>query len=174
MITIVSTTNRPGSKSLQLSMYLQKQLEIKSIATEIVDFQNLPADFIQSALFNNGGKNEQFNIIRDKIQDANKLIFVIPEYNGSYPGILKAFIDGLKFPKGIKNKKAALIGLSSGTQGSALAMSHFTDVLNYLGCHVLATKPRLIGIEQVFIDGNIIDEKVAGIIDMQLDQLIDF
>lgn len=146
----------------------------KGVESIIVDFQDLPTDFITSALYGNGGKNERFNVIRDQIQDADKLYFVLPEYNGSFPGILKAFIDGLKFPKGIIGKKAALLGISSGTQGSALAMSHFTDILNYLGCHVFAIKPRLISIDQVFVDGNITDEKAAQLIDMQLDQFIDF
>lgn len=174
MITIVSTTNRPGSNTLKMCNYLKNKLSALNQTSEIVDFQDLPIDFISSALFNNGGKNEAFNTIRDKVQNAEKLIFVIPEYNGSFPGILKAFIDGLKFPQGIKNKKAALIGISSGTQGSALAMSHFSDILNYLGCHVFAVKPRLINIEKVFVDGIVTDEKVENIIDIQLNQFIDF
>lgn len=174
MITIVSTTNRPGSNTLKMCHYLKDKLTTIHQDSEIIDFQELPSDFIFSALFGNSDKNEKFNTIRDKVQNAEKLIFVIPEYNGSYPGILKAFMDGLKFPQGIRNKKAALIGISAGTQGSALAMSHFSDILNYLGCHVFAVKPRLINIDKIFVDGTINDQKTADIIDNQINPFIVF
>ena len=80
---------------------------------------------------------------------------MVPEYNGSFPGVLKAFIDGLDYQESLKHKKAALIGHSSETQGSALALSHLTDIFNYLGTHVYALKPRLMQIEKHLKDGKL-------------------
>ena len=68
---------------------------------------------------------------------VRKLVIIVPEYNASFPGVLKAFIDGLTYPGGIQGKKAALVGLSGGGQGGLLAMTHLTDVLMYLGTTVL-------------------------------------
>ena len=76
----------------------------------------------------------------EKIQSCDKFVFVVPEYNGSFPGVFKAFVDGLKYPASFKDKKCALVGISSGTQGGALALSHLTDIFNYLGMNVLALK----------------------------------
>ena len=41
-----------------------------------------------------------------------------------------------------------MIGISDGTQGAALAMSHFNDVLNYSGVTTLALRPRFIEINK--------------------------
>lgn len=81
------------------------------------------------------------------MRESKKYVFIVPEYNGSFPGVLKAFIDGLEYPGTFKNKKAALVGVSSGVQGAGLALSHLTDILNYCGTHVLALKPKLSRIE---------------------------
>jgi NAD(P)H-dependent FMN reductase len=81
--------------------------------------------------------------LADKLNVGNKLVIITPEYNGSFPGVLKAFIDGLPYPGGIRGKKTALIGLSNGGQGGLLAMTHLTDILMYLGSVVLPQRVRL-------------------------------
>ena len=77
------------------------------------------------------------------MEEANKYVFIIPEYNGSFPGVFKAFIDGLRFPATFEGKKCAIVGVSKGAQGGALAMSHLTDIFHYLKMHVHPLKPRL-------------------------------
>lgn len=150
MYTIIASTNRNQSYSSRVAEYYKKLLAAHDITAEVIDLNTLPPDYIVSCLYENAGTHPEFNKIREKVKCTTKFVFIIPEYNGSFPGILKAFIDGLEYPDSMKGKKAALIGISSGDQGSSLSMSHFSDILNYLGCHVLAAKPRLSGIENNF------------------------
>ena len=98
------------------------------------------------------------------MSQAQKYVFIVPEYNGSFPGVLKTFIDGLEYPNTFKNKKCALVGLSSGVQGGGLALSHLTDIFNYCGMNVLALKPKLARIE-AHIDG---DFQITNNLYMQL------
>ena len=87
----------------------------------------------------NAGKKRRFSIYsKKKLMAVKKFVFITPEYNGSFPGVLKAFIDGMRYPGTFEGKKCALVGLSAGNQGAALAMSHLTDIFNYLGMNVLA------------------------------------
>lgn len=174
MITIVVGTNRANSVSGQIAHYYQRLLNDRAIDNQIVDLVELPGDFVGTALYDNNGKNEAFNAIRERVQGSDKLVFVVPEYNGSFPGILKAFIDGLKYPEGIRDKKAALIGVSSGIQGGVFAMSHLTDIFNYLGMHVLALKPKLSGINTHFDGLEFSNEFYAKMLDQQVEQLINF
>jgi len=146
--TIVSSTNRKGANSFLIGTIYKNLLIQKGITAQIIDLEKLPPDFVFSALYDNANKNAVFNTFQEIITNSQKLIFIVPEYNGSFPGVLKAFIDGLDYPNSFKNKKAALVGHSSGTQGSALALSHLTDIFNYLGMHVYAMKPRLLQIEK--------------------------
>ena len=146
MIRIISGTNRPGAVTYKVAQHYQGLLNDLGAENEIIDLAELPDDFIASALYHNGGKNASFNPIRAKMKETEKFVFVTPEYNGSFPGILKTFIDGLEFPTTFTGKKAALVGVSSGIQGAVLAMSHLTDIFNYCGTTVLAQKPKLAGI----------------------------
>ena len=117
MITIVVGTNRRDSKSQMIALQYQQILKDKLKECEILNLQKLPSDYIISALYENVGKNKEFNEIREQMNETKKFVFVIPEYNGSFPGVLKAFIDGLDRAKALTNKKCALVGLSSGDQG---------------------------------------------------------
>ena len=165
MITIVVGTNRINSVSRQVADYYQSIIQEKGITAEIVDLVDLPHDFTGTALYENNGNNAIFNTMRDKVQSAKKLIFIVPEYNGSFPGILKTFIDGLKYPQ---------VGISSGVQGGVFAMSHLTDIFNYLGMHVFALKPKLAGIERNFSNGKVINQLYNELINTQIDKFIEF
>ncbi|MCK5639117.1 MAG: NAD(P)H-dependent oxidoreductase, partial [Flavobacteriaceae bacterium] len=144
------------------------------IEAEIIDLRNLPHDFTISALYDKSGKHPEFNKLREKMKEANKFVFIVPEYNGSFPGVLKAFIDGLDFPDTFTGKKAALVGISAGMLGSSHAMSHLTDILNYCGTHVLARKPRLTRISGYLENGKLTHEPYIGQLQKQIQELINF
>lgn len=156
MITIIIGTNRNNAKSRLVALWVQEMLKSREQECQFIDLADLPADFIASALYENSGKNEEFNQLVEKMRPSEKFYFIVPEYNNSFPGVLKSFIDGLPYPSPLKGKKAAMIGISSGMQGGGLALSHLTDIFHYLGMQVLAQKPKLANIEKN-LDGNQLD-----------------
>lgn len=175
MITIVCGTNRVDSVSSKICEQYQELLKEKGIESQIIDLKDLPDDFTVSALYHNSGKNHVFNGFRNVMKESQKFVFVVPEYNGSFPGVLKAFIDGLEYPNTFKNKKCALIGLSSGTQGAGLALSHLTDIFNYCGMHVLAQKVKLARIEANTDDDlNITNDLYLQLLKEQVDLFVEF
>jgi chromate reductase len=174
MISIISSTNRPDSQTLKVALFYKELLDYNGAEAQIIDLSLLPADFAFSALYHNQGKNEVFNSFVKKINESEKFVFIVPEYNGSFPGILKTFIDGMEFPASFKNKKCALLGISSGTQGSALALSHLTDIFNYMNMYVLPSKPRLAKVETVFHNGKVTDKFLNNLIHLQVIDLIKF
>jgi chromate reductase len=174
MICVIACTNRPNSYSLKISEYYIKLLQAEGIECTLIDLNALPESYLFSALYHNQGKDALFNKIKKTIVQAEKFIFVVPEYNGSFPGVLKAFIDGLDYPASFKNKKAALVGISSGVMGGSLALSHLTDILNYLGMHILASKPRITRVEKTFVNGEINDTFIKELIALQAKDLLSF
>jgi chromate reductase, NAD(P)H dehydrogenase (quinone) len=174
IITIVVGTNRADSRSEQIAQYYQKQLQTNGTESQILNLKDLPHDFAFTALYEKSGKNDLFNVFRQQIENSEKYVFIVPEYNGSFPGILKTFIDGLQFPDSFKHKKCALVGLSNGMQGSGIAVSHLTDIFNYLGMHVLALKVKLAFVGQHF-DGKELTHAVYDqLLKDQAKQLIAF
>ena len=143
MITILAGTNRPKSRARRVANFYAAQLAELGAESQILDLAELPADFVATALYANAGTHSAFNRLAEMLNASAKLVIITPEYNGSFPGVLKAFIDGLPYPGGIQGKRAALVGLSSGGQGGLLAMSHLTDILMYLGTTVLPQRVRL-------------------------------
>jgi len=174
MITIVCSTNRKNSISLVIASIYKDILKDIGAASEIIDLREIPKDFLVSALYENAGKNESFNPIRKTMKDSEKFVFIVPEYNGSFPGVLKAFIDGLKFPDTFSNKKCALVGVSSGLQGGGLALSHLTDIFNYCGTHVLAFKPKLAQIDDNMENGYFTNDHYKELLQRQAKQLLEF
>lgn len=173
-IVLISGTNRVDAVTRIITSIYANILDDLNISTEIIDLQDLPHDFIFSALYDNAGQNPQFNRFRETMAKSPKFVFIVPEYNGSFPGVLKAFIDGLKYPDSFTNKKCALVGLSSGIQGAGLALSHLTDVFNYCGMNVLALKPKLALIEDNMEESTITNSLYRELLETQARQLIDF
>lgn len=148
MITILAGTNRPNSRARRIADYYRTMLTELGAESQILDLAELPVDFITTALYANTGTHPEFNRLAAMLDAGSKVVIIVSEYNASFPGVLKAFIDGLSYPGGIRDKKAVLVGLSSGGQGGLLAMAHLTDVLMYLGTTVLPQRVRLPFINQ--------------------------
>lgn len=174
MILIVATTNRRNSKTYKIAEYYQKLLVYEAAETEILSLENLPPDFIFSALYENAGKNEDFNRLQEQMELAEKYVFIVPEYNGSFPGVLKTFIDGLGWPNAMQKKVVALVGISDGVLGGAHAISHLTDVFHYLGCHVLPTLVRIPTMKKNFIEGEIQDDFIKSLMQQQAKELAEY
>jgi chromate reductase, NAD(P)H dehydrogenase (quinone) len=148
MVTIISATNRPGSSTLKVAKYYQKQLKEKGIDAGLLSLAQLPANLIESDLY--GKRSAEFESIQQTITQTTKFLFIIPEYNGSFPGVLKVFIDACSFPESFYEKKAALTGISSGKYGNIRGIDHFTGVCHYLHLNVMSLKLHIASINKEF------------------------
>ena len=73
--------------------------------------------------------------LKSQIAAAQGVLFVTPEYNRSIPGVLKNAIDHASRPYGESvwaGKPAAVVGISIGAMGTALAQQHLRNVAAYL------------------------------------------
>ena len=173
MVTIIASTNRPGSSTLQLAQYYQKQLAEKGMETGLLSLAQLPPNLIETDLY--GKRSDAFNEIQDIITATDKFLFVIPEYNGSYPGVLKVFIDACSFPESFYDKKAALVGLSSGKYGNIRGIDHFTGVCHYLNLHIMPLKIHIASIrKEMDAHGNLTAEDTLRYTNEQMDKFIKF
>jgi len=98
--------------------------------------------------------------LKADITAAQGLLFVTPEYNRSFPGVLKNAIDHASRPYGQNawsGKPAGVLGASVGAIGTALAQQHLHNVLNYLDVPTLAQPEAFIHVKDGLFDaaGNI-------------------
>ena len=106
---------------------------------------------------------------------AQKFVFIMPEYNASFPGILKMMIDNSDVKKCWWFKKAALVGISDGRAGNLRGIEHMTSILHYLKVHVLYNKLLISRItEEIDAHGLILKPETEELINMQIDEFLKF
>ncbi|KGE14349.1 NADPH-dependent FMN reductase [Sphingobacterium deserti] len=173
MNLIISGTNRERSNSLKIAQYYQQELLRKGESWDILSLTDLPPEINATDLY--GKRSKLFEPIQAAVSAAQKFIFIIPEYNGSFPGVLKVFIDACAFPASFYHKKTALVGLSSGKYGNIRGVDHFTGVCNYLRMHVLPLKIHLSKIQdELSPDGQLKEELTRNFVHEQIEEIIRF
>jgi chromate reductase, NAD(P)H dehydrogenase (quinone) len=103
--------------------------------------------------------------LRERIEDADALLFVTPEYNGSIPGVLKNAVDwasarhrGTSF----ENKTVAIAGVTTGQYGAIWAQQDLRKVLGISGARVIHGELPVSRGHEVFDDaGELVDPLVA-------------
>jgi len=173
MITIISSTNRPGSSTIKVAQYYQRKLKAKGADAVLLSLSVLPPSLIETDLY--GKRSKEFEPIQDIVTKTEKFLFIIPEYNGSFPGVLKVFIDACSFPESFYEKKAALVGVSSGRYGNIRGIDHFTGICNYIHLHVMPLKIHIPSVhKELDAEGNFFKEDTLKFTNEQIDKFVRF
>lgn len=166
MITIVSGTNRKGSNTKKIALVYQQLLLKKGITAGLFSLEGI-------ALMQ---RDTAFEAIeQDIIIPTTHFVFIVPEYNGSFPGVLKMLFDTSKSHDIWYHKKALLTGVATGRAGNLRGMDHLADILNYLKITVHPNKLPISAVNFLMdTDGNITDLNTIKAIDHQIDEFIDW
>ena len=165
MITIISGTNRDNNTKKVAREY-QRFLKEKNVDSILLALDE-HSIFVRDEAF--------IKMENEYLMPAAKFIIIMPEYNGSYPGILKLMIDNTDISKVWWHKKVLLTGVSTGRAGNLRGMDHLTGSLLYL--KMLVHPNRLpISVVDKLLDADDHFSNVATInsIQMQLDEFVSF
>jgi chromate reductase len=114
--------------------------------------------------------------LRRRIEEADGLLIVTPEYNGSIPGALKNLIDWASRPhreSALWGKTVAIAGASPGSYGAIWAQNDLRRVLGIAGARVVEGEVSLPRADEAFDDlGRLADEQVAERLTAQLERLV--
>lgn len=166
MITVISGTNRIGSNTRKIACQYMHLLNGKGVNTCLLSLEGMN-------VMERSTEVEQLETAM--LEPSDKFIFIVPEYNGSIPGVLKSLIDITDIRKIWWGKKALLTGISSGRAGNLRGMEHLTGILHYLKIHVHPNKlPISIVDKMMDATGVITDSRTLHDIDIQLNEFITF
>lgn len=165
MITIISGTNRPDSRT---EFVAQNVFDLIGKFTDqevnLIKLSELDHSFVHPMMYSGEFQHPELSEIQDKyIIPAEKWIMLSPEYNGSYSGIGKVFVDALsvrKYKETFRGKKLGLIGIASGRAGNLRGLDHLTTAFNYLGMTVFSNRLPLSNIEGAIVDGKLNSETI--------------
>ena len=157
MITVISGTVREGNNSLKVARHvagLYRDLEEK---VELLDLAQLPGEAFSNAVFKEKPVQleEEFT---SKVLQADGLVVIVPEYNGSFPGILKHFVDLLPFPESFECRPVAFIGLAGGYYGALRAVEQLQMVFAYRNAFLFNRRVFIPSAYKIFNEEGEIDD----------------
>lgn len=136
MISVIVATNRLNSMSGLIANGVYN--ELKDFVTSKVKIGSL-ANLVYSDFTNKMYEDPPLNVKSFALEfliQPKKLVFVIPEYNGSFPGVLKLMIDlasTVNYKGVFLNKDVILIGVSEGRAGNLIGLNHFASIVQHMG-----------------------------------------
>ncbi|NJO87309.1 MAG: NAD(P)H-dependent oxidoreductase [Lewinella sp.] len=145
MITVISGTNRPQSLTGHFARAAAELLSAQGeTVVPLIDLETLDPAFYHPLMYQAAQMHPSLQFIQEQyLLPAEKLVFVCPEYNGSYPGVLKLFIDALsvhRYSELFKGKEVALIGVSTGRAGNLRGLDQLAEVLVHMGAYLMQNK----------------------------------
>ena len=165
MITLLSGTNRPGSNTRIITGIVEKIYTQAGIPCQVLDLADLPPEIFNPASY--GEKPAAFAPFVEAILGSQGVVIVTPEYNGSFPGVLKYFIDMLPFPASFENRPVCFIGLAAGMWGALRSIEQLHAILAYRNAHLYPARVFMPGIGKVLQDGQVQDVELMGRLEKQ-------
>jgi chromate reductase, NAD(P)H dehydrogenase (quinone) len=138
---IISGTNRPGSRSMQVATIIQELYREEGEETKIVDLQLMDLPGVVGH-YGDSAPDAMKSAIQE-INSSDGVIVVVPEYNGSYPGALKYFIDHWSYPHSFEWRPVCFIGLGWGF-GGLRPVEHLQSVFGYRNAFIYPDRVFLV------------------------------
>jgi NAD(P)H-dependent FMN reductase len=115
-----------------------------------------------------GGKGLEISTIKeaDKVkntdlENSDKIIMIVPEWNGSFPWMFKKLIDFSGYPSVLEGKSILLIGTSSSTFGNLMGITQLSSILGWVGANVYSKPVCVPFINRKFAKNDIVvDERM--------------
>ena len=134
MITLIVGTNRPGSNTRKVARHLEEIYAELKVPLRVLDLAQLPPEIFSPAAY--AEKPESFQPFAGAVLQSSGLHVITPEYNGSLPGVLKYFIDMLKFPESFERRPVCFTGLAAGVWGALRPVEQLQQIFGYRNAHI--------------------------------------
>jgi NAD(P)H-dependent FMN reductase len=129
MIEVIAGTNRPGSNTRKLAELILGLYKEQGAEAQLLSLEEMPQEIFDSKSY--AEKPASFAPLSDRILASTGLHVVVPEYNGSFPGVMKYFIDMLKFPESFEHRCVAFTGQAAGIWGAFRSVEQLQMIFGY-------------------------------------------
>jgi chromate reductase, NAD(P)H dehydrogenase (quinone) len=173
MITLIVGTNRPGSNTRKVARHLEEIYAALKVHLHVLDLALLPPEIFSPASY--AEKPKAFAPFSEAILRSAGLHLVTPEYNGSVPGVLKYFIDMLKFPESFERRPVCFTGLAAGVWGALRPVEQLQAIFGYRNAYLFPERVFLPRINDLLDDaGRLTDPELLQRLKKQAEGFVDF
>jgi chromate reductase len=166
MITVIAGTNRPGSNTRKVAAQVEEIYQGLKVPVQLLDLANLPPEIFFPTSY--AEKPASFLPFSEAVMKSGGLHIVTPEYNGSVPGVLKYFIDMLKFPESFENRPVCFTGIAAGIFGALRPVEQLQAIFSYRNAHIYPARvflPQINGLLDA--SGKIKEPELLGRLEQQ-------
>ena len=151
-IPVILGTARKGRASAHAATFLVEQIKKRQgVVTELIDLAQLPMPV------NDAGEAIKDLGFSAKINAADAIVVVAPEYNHSFPGLLKHVLDSCL--KEYIHKAVGVAGVSAGPFGGTRVIENFLPVFRELGLVAIFWDVNFGNVSKVFDQsGQLLDQ----------------
>jgi len=129
MISLIVGTNRPDSNTRKVARHVEKIYAELKVPVRVLDLAQMPPEIFSPSSY--AEKPKAFAPFADAVLQSSGLVVVSPEYNGSIPGVLKYFIDMLKFPESFDRRPVCFVGEAAGIWGALRPIEQLELIFGY-------------------------------------------
>ncbi|HYT59900.1 MAG TPA: NAD(P)H-dependent oxidoreductase [Haliangiales bacterium] len=173
VLSLVIGTNRPGSNTRKVARHVEEIYAELKVPLEVLDLARLPPEIFFPTSY--AEKPKAFHPFADAILRASGVVVVSPEYNGGIPGVLKYFIDMLKFPESFLDRPACFVGLAAGMWGALRPVEQLQAIFGYRNAFLYPNRVFLPNIDDLLDDnGRLKDPEIRERLKSQANGFIDF
>lgn len=163
--TIIAGTNRVGSNTLKVAKQYQLFFQEKNINPVLYSLES----------FTSLTKDENFiETEKNILIPTDKFIFVMPEYNGSFPGIFKLMMDLSDIKQCWNFKKVMLVGVANGRAGNLRGLDMMTNMCHYMKMAVYHDKLPISSVSHELQNDSFHNENTIIAIKNQIEGFIHF
>jgi chromate reductase len=173
MITLLIGTNRPDSNTRKVARHLEEIYTSLEVPLRVLDLAQLPPEIFSPMSY--AEKPKAFRPFAEGILQASGLHVVTPEYNGGVPGVLKYFIDMLKFPESFERRPVCFTGLAAGIWGALRPVEQLQAIFSYRNAYIFPERVFLPQINNLLDDnGRLKNPELLGRLHKQVEGFVDF
>ena len=165
MIQILVGTDRPQSRSGEVAEIIAPMYQANGQTTEIMNLAHLELDQLNGSHYSED-KPEKVSAAVETLLQADGLVVICPEYNGSMPGALKLFIDHWKYPDSFEHRPVCFIGLG-GRFAGLRPVEHLQQVFGYRNAFIYPDRVFMQNVWGIVGNGKISDESVVSHLEKQ-------
>lgn len=165
-IPVILGTTRQGRLSAHVAKLVTEELSKRSgVETDLIDIGALPLRTDDS------GEATKDNAFASKMERADGLVIVAPEYNHGYCGLLKHVLDSCL--KEYIHKAVGIVGVSAGPFGGTRVIENLLPVMRELGLVTIFWDVNFSSVQKIFdASGKLLDESYLRRIDKFLAELV--
>jgi chromate reductase len=153
-IAVIAGSLRRESFSRKIAKYISGQLP-DDFDAKLLDLSGL--ELYNQDLDDGNSPPQAWTDFRNEIGEADGVLFVTPEYNRSFPAVIKNALDVASRPTGQSKwdgKPAAIVGVTPGNMYAVTGAMHLRQPMTFLNINLMLKPEQYIADVATILDEN--------------------